>query len=254
MPGSDLPLRNREDLRLFSYEDWRAGAGQNVSAMIASLLCLIEQDIPRVTKDVWLSFVYDLATDLPERRPRFDLMIRLAGDEDIERIAAGTERDQPIVRSCLRFWREFGFRSLYLGFVGNGPEPSIFQYVMDERDNHRYEAMLYGRMYRSQSPETAQVENLYTFRHKRCRNLALEFELQLFRLLKGSGIKQVRTHIAVRNRAALLWATTVGFRPEQWITMVSIDLPLLREQRKQFAFSPLREHEHAVYPLALFRL
>ncbi len=220
--------------------------------MFESFLQKIDRDIPRVSRDVWLSFVHDLAVPAV-RTPHSNLLIRPATDDDIERIAASADKDEPIVGSCLRFWQEHGFRSLYLGFQPGDAEPSIFQYAIDERDNHRFAGMLYGRMYRLQTEESVQLENIYTFRSKRRRSLALDFELQLFGQLHRHGRRLARTHISIRNRAALLWAATVGFRPDHWITMVSIDLPVLRDRRKWFAFTPLREAERAKYPLSLFR-
>lgn len=221
--------------------------------MIASLLTKIERDIPRVSKDVWLSLTYDLTASVPSPEARNELVLRPATEEDVARIADCADSGEPIVRSSLRFWREYGFRSLYLGFLRDDPEPGIFQYVIDEQDNHRYRGMLYGRMYRNQFPETVQVENLYTFRTKRRRNLALDFERLLFRLLLHNGKTLARTHINAGNRAALLWARSVGFRPDYRITMVSIDLPLLRDMRKRFAFSPFSEAQYDTYPLSLFK-
>lgn len=220
--------------------------------MLASLLQKIDRPLPRVNKDVWLSFRIDLSAG-DGLEAKNDLVIRLATDRDIEQIAAGPECAEPVVSSCLRFWREYGFRSLYLGFVRNDPEPSIFQYVIDERDNHRYRTMLYGNMFRTQPADSVQLENLYSFQTKRRRNLAVDFERQLFRLLRQQGRVRARTHISIRNRPALIWASLVGFRPDHWITMVSIDLPLLRDCRKQFAFTPLRQTERGSYPLSLFK-
>jgi hypothetical protein len=45
----------------------------------------------------------------------------------------------------------------------------------------------------------------------------------------------------------------VGFVPEQWITMVTLDLPVTRNLRKRFVRRPVRDAEFSAYPLSLFR-
>ena len=104
--------------------------------------------------------------------------------------------------------------------------------MLDDSNNHRYAGMDYGGMYRQRSRTRCRPRTCYAFPDKRRRDLALDFELQLFALLKETGKRTVKTHISIRNKPALVWARTVGFRPERWITMVSLDLPLLRNLQK----------------------
>jgi hypothetical protein len=222
--------------------------------MMISLLSKIEKKVPRIHNEHWLSFVYDLSAGLPIRRNTADdLHIRRATEKDIEIISGSDESKEPIVTSCLRFWNDHGFRGLYLGFLDNHQEPAIFQYVMDNADNERYASMVYGNMYRRQSGDSVQVENIYSFRSQRRNHLAIDFEARLFTLLKQMGKKKVRTHINVKNKPALFWARLVGFRPDSWITMVSIDLPFFRSLKKKFVFSGIREAEYESFPLSLFK-
>ncbi len=108
-------------------------------------------------------------------------------------------------------------------------------------------------MYRMQSRDSVQVENIYAFRSRRRNHLAIDFEARLFEILKQAGKKRVRTHIGVKNKPALFWAKLVGFRPDSRIMMVSIDLPLFRSMKKKFVFSGIREAEYDAFPLSLFR-
>jgi hypothetical protein len=218
------------------------------------LLTKIPGTIPRLRQEHWLSFRYDLdELPVPRRTGKDTLLIRLAGDEDVRLIEDGAARAEPIVSSSLRFWKEYGFRQLYLGFVEGDPAPCIFQYMLDDSNNHRYARMDYGGMYRQQQPDEVQAENIFAFPDRRRRGLALDFERELFALLKGMGKRTVRTHISIRNKPALIWARTVGFRPERWITMVTLDLPVMRNLKKEFVHRPIREAEYGAHPLSLFK-
>lgn len=218
------------------------------------LLSKIEKEVPRIHKEHWISFVYDLSTVPPVRKNTADdLHVRRATEKDIEVLTGLDESKEPIVASSLRFWNDHGFRGLYLGFLNNDQEPAIFQYVIDDTDNERYASMEYGNMYHRQSRDSVQVENIYSFRSRRRNHLAIDFEARLFELLKQTGKKKVRTHIGVKNKPALFWARLVGFRPDSRITMVSIDLPLFRSMKKKFVFSGIREAEYDAFPLSLFR-
>ncbi len=222
--------------------------------MITRILSDIKKEIPRVTKERWITFVYDLGNAPSARLHNAnDIHIRLATEKDIEAIAKHSESNEPIVGSILRFWREYGFRKLYLGMIGNDPEPAIMQYVLDDTDNDRYASMEYGNIYRKQSAESVVIENIYAFKSRRRKNIAVEFEIQLFNLLKQRGKREVWSHIGVQNKAALLWARMVGLRPVSWTTSVSFDLPLLRALKRRFVHAPIHEAECGGYPLSIFK-
>ena len=222
--------------------------------MMIRLLSKIEKEVPRIHKGLWISFIYDLSAVSPARRNTVDdLIVRRATEKDVEVISGMDESKEPIVASSLRFWKDHGFRGLYLGFLNNDREPAIFQYVLDDADNERYASMEYGNMYRKHSGDSVQVENIYAFRSRRRNHLAVDFEAKLFELLKQAGKKRVRTHIGVKNKPALFWARLVGFQPESRITMVSVDLPFFRSLKKKFVFSGIREDEYDAFPLSLFR-
>lgn len=155
------------------------------------LLSKIEKEVPRIHKEHWISFVYDLNAVLPARRNTADdLHIRRATEKDIEIISGLDENKEPVIASSLRFWNDHGFRGLYLGFLNDDRDPAIFQYVIDDADNERYASMEYGNMYHRQSGDSVQVENIYAFSSRRRNHLAIDFETRLFELLKQAGKKK----------------------------------------------------------------
>ena len=222
--------------------------------MITRIFSNIHKEIPRVKKDHWISFVYDLSS-VPCLRgtTAASLRLRLATEEDLDVIAHHGEGKEPVVVSSLRFWREYGFRKLYLGILENDQEPAIMQYVFDESDNDRYPSMTYGNIYRRQNSDSVMVENIYAFRSKRQKHLAAAFEARLFEQLKQMGKREVRTHVNIKNTASLFWARAVGFRPDSWITMVTIDLPFLRSLKRKFLYSPVQQADYDTYPLSMFK-
>lgn len=206
----------------------------------------------RIPKNRWISFTMDLETfSVPPQAERISL--KRAGREDIEALRRHPEAGQNIVRSALNFWDVNGFRSMYLGYLGDDPEPAVFQYALDDSVNAHYRKMTYGGMYLPQSPASVQVENLYAFNAKRRKNTALDFEWALFGVLKNAGKKLVRTHIGASNHAAIKWAQKVGLAPDAWITMVKLELPVLRMLKPLFVYTPVRARDYDQGPLAVYK-
>lgn len=198
----------------------------------------------------WLSLTYPLSPKTVQEDG--NIYIRCATEQDIANLASHKNADDNIIQSSLKFWHTYGFRTLYLGFFDGEDDPSVFQFVLDQDHNHLFEQMEYGGMYRKHSPHSAQVENIYLFRNKRKKRAAIRFEHHLFAMLYNRGIQEVRTHVHLDNRAAILWARNVGFSPDKWITLVQMNFPGLRWLPKKFVHTHLQNEEFTVYPLSLF--
>ena len=206
----------------------------------------------RIPKTRWISFVYEL-NEIKVSASENNIFIRMATETDIEYLENHHKSSQGIIQSVIQFWREYGFRSLYLGFFDGESDPTVLQYVLDDTCNILYQHMEYGGMYTHQASDTVQVENIYLFRDKHKKLAALRFERKLFAILHGQGKKQVRTHISKNNRAALIWAKMVGFRPDNWITMINFNIPGLRWIEKRFIFSKIKCEEYTYSPISPFK-
>ena len=112
--------------------------------------------------------------------------------------------------------------------------------------------MEYGEMYLPQTETSAQVENLYVFKEKRRKNIALNFEWMLFDFLARQGKTSVRTHIGADNIPTIKWAKKVGLVPDSYIVGIDFDLPYLRSKNKRFFYTAIKSEDFNNEPLDIF--
>lgn len=206
----------------------------------------------RFKRTLWIAMDYSLSQNVIFSDHQ-SVTLKLADQNDIAQIENHPEANENILRSVLMFWKYYGMRSLYLGYFNNEVEPAVLQYVLDQDYNDVLKIMPYGRMYRPNDLTSVQVENIYVFKNKRRKNAAKLFENAIFNMLHHKGKNLVRTHIAATNRAALIWASQVGYTPRCWISMLSIDLPLFRNNKPSFLFRQITMNDWGASPLMFFK-
>lgn len=226
--------------------------GNPVRSIFNKMYCRSGYHFGRVRNTRWIALSYVLG---PHIRLPYDnkVTLKIADQNDITKLQSHPDADEGVLKSVLNFWHLYGIHSLYLGYFDDDNEPATLQYVLDDLNNDVYRSMPYGKMYRINSTESVQVENIYVFRNKRIKNAANRFEYTLFNMLRHKGKKLVRTHISCGNKAAIIWASRIGFVPQYWINMLSINLPILRMLKPSFSCEPIRPYEWSKYPLIIFK-
>ena len=203
----------------------------------------------------WVSFIYRLSEkDLDVEN---EIFIQIGRKEDLEFFVSSedmNDRANHILLQDIKFWDEYGFRCLQVGYLKGEHQPFCLVYVIDDSDNHRFDIMEYGDMYQKLESDTAHVEGGYVRKDLRGQGLFPKFRAKINKMLYKKGKKIVRSHIASSTGriASLKAASKAGLVPNYWISRVNISLPFFRSS----AFVPhdIKRSDFSKFPLSLFHL
>jgi hypothetical protein len=179
----------------------------------------------RVLSDRWIRYHLPLR-DLP---PRPDAVTLHPIDAAMmNRLRSHPERDEPQVRSALRFW----ISGVAQGYVWlDGDEPLCMQWLVNRLEaGHRYMLGPWAGMYPRLPERTCVMEGLHSFRRSmRVRHgVATPMAIALCHEARQQGFTRLLTQIHVDNLPAHRWAARVGWQPYGMVNRYGIDLPMLR--------------------------
>ena len=201
----------------------------------------------------WVSFIYRLSEkDLDVEN---EILIRPGNKEDLDFFVSSEDMNEPanhILSQDIKFWKKYGFKCLYVGYLGDETRPFCLQYWIEDSDNYRFKDMEYGGMYQELSPDTVHVEGGYVCNDLRGQGLFPKFRTKTHKILYKKGKKTVRAHIAssTRQTASLKAASKAGLVPNYWISRVSISLPFFRSS--VFVRHDIKRSEFSKFPLSIF--
>ena len=222
---------------------------------LAHSLAVRNISVPKVVMiQRWVSLVYQLSeADIVVRS---EVRIRPGQRGDIDFFAQSDDVIDPkntILRQIIKFWDQYGFRCLYVGYPEDESRPGCMQFWIDQSDKHRFTNMEYGAMYQPLNSDTIYAEAGYVRKDLRGRHLFRKFRRAMHKELFLRGKKFVRSHIASNNSRipSLRVAAAVGFMADHWISMVKIRLPFCRSN--VFVHHPIKDSDLSQFPLNLFK-
>jgi hypothetical protein len=207
-----------------------------------------------VTIHRWISLVHQLAEADVESKS--EVRIRPGMRRDLDFFVHTDNISDPeniILRQDVKFWDQYGFRCLYVGYFGDESRPFCLQYWIDESDNHRFAKMDYGGMYQQLNSETIHGEGGYVCKKLRGKGLFRKFRYTMHKVLFLKGKKLVRSHIASNQSRiqSLKVAAAVGFIPDHWISRIVIRLPFYKSDF--FVHHPIKDTDFDRFPILLFK-
>jgi hypothetical protein len=230
-------------------------AFMNAKYLSALSRVLAEKQIrlPRTRLSRWVSLICELNED--DLAIENEVLIRLAKKDDLEFFANSEDIADPengLLRQDIKFWDEYGFRCLYVGFIKEETHPFCLCYFIDHSENHRFEKMEYGSMYEPLTSNMVHVEGAYVRKNMRGKKLFLKFCQKRNKLFYQKGKKLVRSHVLLdKSRVPMLIISKkVGFVPDHLISSVTINLPIFRT--RVFVHHPIRDSDRGKFPLTLF--
>ena len=213
-----------------------------------------EMRVPRaIAITRWISFIYRLSEkDLEVEN---EVLIRPGRKGDLDFFMSSEDMNDPanhILKQDIKFWDEYGFRCLYVGYLKDQKRPFCLQYWIEDSDNHRFKNMEYGGMYQDLSPDTVHVEGGYVCKDLRGQGLFPKFRTKTHKKLYKKGKKFVHAHIASSTRqiASLKAANKAGLLPNYWISRIDIRLPFFRSS--DFVRHDIRCSDFSEFPMSLF--
>lgn len=222
---------------------------------LSRLLAVHNIRVPMVvTIQRWISVVYALSE--ADVRLKSKVQIRPGKRRDLDFFVRSENINDPknhILRQNIKFWYQYGFRCLYVGYLEDRSRPVCMQFWIDESDNHRFAKMDYGGMYKQLNSDTIHGEGGYVREELRGKHFFPKFRTTMHTMLFSKGKKVVRSHIASNKRQipSLKVAAALGFMPDYWISMVMIRLPFCNS--KVFVHHPIRGLDWSKLPLNLFK-
>ena len=201
----------------------------------------------------WLSLIHNLSDkDLSVEN---EVLIRPGTREDLDFMANSEDINDPENRTLLqdiRWWREYGFRCLYVGYLENEQQPCGLEYWIEDTDNHRIRNMEYGGMYSTLDPFTVQADGAYIRKDLRGKDIFPKLLAKGHKLFYEKGKKVFRAHIASSKTRtpAFKMARKSGYVPEYWISRVTFNLPFFRSSG--FIHHKIRKCDLGKFPLSLF--
>lgn len=204
----------------------------------------------------WLLLSHErLQNDTAEEE---NLTVRLATIEDLQFLKSIYDKKEGgshVLAQDLMFWDTLGFRSLFIGCEPNENTPSVICYLIEWSDREKINNMPYGHMYSHLTKNTCQTEGLYVLKNKRGHNLAFKLCQVLHKQAYSKGIVSIYRHIPVNSSKIASFKSSYkqGYTPVQWITHVTIDLPIFRTMKKVFIRQEIKDTEWKSFPLSIFR-
>jgi hypothetical protein len=202
----------------------------------------------------WLFLIYKLSEkDLHVEK---EAIIRLGRKDDLDSLASSQDMDDPansLLKQDIRFWQEYGFRCLYVGFFKDDPQPCFLMYVIDDSDNHRFKKMKYwGGLYQPLTPDAVYNEGIWIRKDVRQNKLSYKFYMTIYKLLCQRGKKFIWGHTrSIEARTSLLKMTSrAGWVPDHWISKVTINLSFFRSN--VFIHHRIKDSDRDQFPLTLF--
>jgi hypothetical protein len=206
-----------------------------------------------VTIHRWLSLVRQLAEADVELKSEVRIRPGMRRDLDFfVHIDDISDSENLTLRQDVKFWDQYGFRCLYVGYFEDESRPFCLQYWIDDSDNHRFAKMNYGGMYQTLNSDTIHAEGGYVCKELRGKGLFRKFRTTMHRMLFLKGKKLVRSHIASNQSRipSLKVAAAVGFIPDHWISRITIRLPFYKSE--VFVHHSIRDTDWGKFPLKLF--
>jgi len=217
---------------------------------------LAEKEIrlPRIISITrWLSLTHKLsAKDLKVEN---EVLIRPGKKEDLDFMANSEDVNAPengTLLQDIRWWREYGFRCLYVGYLEDERQPCGLEYWIEDTDNHRIKNMEYGGLYRPLDTFTVQADGAYIRKDLRGKDIFPKLLAKGHKLFYQKGKKLFRAHIACNKTRipAFKMARKSGYVPDYWISRVTVNLRFFRSSA--FVHHKIKQSDLNKFPISLF--
>lgn len=232
--------------------------GRTISIFLYEVCSRFNISISRVIITKWLSFRCEIEKILNDIGDECELSVRLAGPNDIaflERLVSMEGIGNHVLAQDLRFWNDYGFRSLYVGDFRDESEPSVFCYLISDSEKDILYNMDYGDLYRGINKSACQSEGIFVLNDHRGLNLANKMRLQLMQIAIRQGKNQLKEHIPVNESkiANFISLSKLGAIPEYWIFRVTLDFPFFRNGKGYFIKKNIKDNDWSKFPLIYFK-